>query len=102
MTTKVKTRKKDKTPKLSAIHYNFIADILAECRSNPALLEFYDSDSQFWRKLDMHFAARLAITNPLFKIDKFIEACRPAPPEQPLPKIKRSYKKTFMRMKEEV
>ena len=73
-------------------HYEFLARVLAECRDNPALLDILDADSQFWRKLNMHFAARLVGTNINFNIDKFVDACdpkgidKPAPPAPAKPK----------------
>ena len=66
-------------------HYEFLARVLAECRDNPALLDTLDADSQFWRKLNMHFAARLVGSNPNFKVQKFMDACDPKGLDKPKP-----------------
>lgn len=81
------------TPQLSKRHFELFASILADCRSNPALLEFYDADSTFWRKLNMHFAARLSSTNSNFDLHLFVDACDPTGIDNksnPIPTIKKN------------
>ena len=77
----------NKTTLFARRHYEFLARVLAECRDNPALLEFYDADSQFWRKLNMHFAARMVGSNPTFKVQKFVDACDPKGIDKPKPPL---------------
>jgi len=67
------------TPEFTECHFEFFASMLRDCRTNPALSLFAEVDPAIWRKLDMHFAARLCATNPSFDIYKFLEACGPEP-----------------------